>query len=106
NQQRIIERRVRTAFADPDFATAPETARMRAQQGWVRSALNARYGLRGFPLHAEGISEDIWAMERTAVMMLGLGLIPKMSTTTGWRVIYHKIRESWSHFAWFSAYPR
>jgi hypothetical protein len=50
-----------------------------------------------------GISEDIWGVTQAAHNALALGYQVKFHRS---RTLWHKLRESWSHAEWFSAFPR
>jgi hypothetical protein len=60
-------------------------------------------GLIGFGPHAVGISEDIWGVAQAAHNAIGLGYKPKFARS---KALWHKIRETWSHAEWLSAFPR
>jgi hypothetical protein len=60
-------------------------------------------GLIGFGPHAVGISEDIWGVTQAAHSALALGYRVTFRCS---QTMWHKIRESWSHAEWFSAFPR
>jgi hypothetical protein len=60
-------------------------------------------GLVGFGPHAIGISEDIWGVTQATHNALALGYQVKFHRS---QAMWHKIRESWSHAEWLSAFPR
>ncbi|MGK0185669.1 MAG: hypothetical protein ACI9R3_001447 [Verrucomicrobiales bacterium] len=60
-------------------------------------------GLIGFGPHAVGISEDIWAVTQATHNAIALGLTVKFKRS---KAMWHKVRETWSHAEWFSAFPR
>lgn len=99
NIQAVYYGRVQRALCDPDSPKLPLTAA--AGRG---APFGERWeGLIGFGPHADGISEDIWGVTQATHNALGLGLQPKFRAS---RTLWHKIRESWSHAEWFSAFPR
>jgi len=99
NIQAIYYGRVQRALCDPNTPLKPLT--MRVRRG---TAFGQRFeGLIGFGPHAIGISEDIWGVTQAAHNALALGLQIKFRLS---QTLWHKIRESWSHAEWFSAFPR
>ncbi|MBU1147535.1 MAG: hypothetical protein KKD11_04215, partial [Candidatus Omnitrophica bacterium] len=87
--------------------TVPLTSRLKrlqlAKKGRWNTLMASLFGLIGFIPNAVGISEDIWAVEQAAHTAIALGLKPKMHRS---KAFWHKVRESYSHTSWFSAYPR
>jgi hypothetical protein len=99
NIQAVYYGRVQRALCDPDTPKMPLT------RPTLRGApFGDRWeGLIGFGPHAVGISEDIWGVTQAAHNALALGYQVKFHRS---RTVWHKIRESWSHAEWFSAFPR
>jgi len=99
NIQAVYYGRVQRALCDPDTPKMPLT------RPTLRGApFGDRWeGLIGFGPHAVGISEDIWGVTQAAHNALALGYQIKFHRS---RTMWHKIRESWSHAEWFSAFPR
>ncbi|MBF0490321.1 MAG: MFS transporter, partial [Candidatus Omnitrophica bacterium] len=91
------------ALVTKRFPTRPMTSRASAQRTVWTDFIETILGLIGFIPHAVGISEDIWAVQQMADSSSALGGIPQF--TTG-RSMWHKIRESASHYDWMSAFPR
>ncbi len=60
-------------------------------------------GMIGFCPHAVGISEDIWAVVQASHNAIALGYRVKFRRS---KALWHKIRETWSHSDWFTAFPR
>lgn len=99
NIQAVYYGRVQEAITDPTTSLLPMTARMKRG-----SSLGDRVeGMIGFGPHAIGISEDIWAVTQATHNAIALGLSVKYRQS---RAFWHKIRETWSHADWFSAFPR
>ena len=99
NIQAVYYGRIQRALCDPDTPKMPLT------RPTCRGApFGDRWeGLIGFGPHAVGISEDIWGVTQAAHNALALGYQVKFHRS---RTLWHKIRESWSHAEWFSAFPR
>ena len=99
NLQAIYYGRVQRAMMDAHTRQMPLTTRM------VRgSSFSDRLeGMIGFGPHAVGISEDIWAVVQGAHNAIALGYRVKFKRS---KAMWHKIRETWSHADWFSAFPR
>jgi hypothetical protein len=99
NIQAVYYGRVQRALCDPDTPLMPLT--LSGQRG---VAFGDRFeGLVGFGPHAVGISEDIWGVTQAAHNALALGCQIKFRRS---ETLWHKVRESWSHAEWFSAFPR
>ena len=99
NIQAVYYGRVQRALVDPDTPKMPLSSRM--QRG---ASFSERFeGLIGFGPHAVGISEDIWGVTQTAHNAIALGNQVKFERS---HAFWHKIRETWSHAEWFSAFPR
>src|SRR3989454_2331914 len=99
NIQAVYYGRVQRALCDPDTLKMPLTRPTRRG-----APFGDRWeGLIGFGAHAVGISEDIWGVTQAAHTALALGHQVKFHRS---RTLWHKIRESWSHAEWFSAFPR
>lgn len=99
NIQAVYYGRVQRALCDPDTPKMPLTRPTRRG-----APFGDRWeGLIGFGPHAVGISEDIWGVTQAAHTALALGHQVKFHRS---RTLWHKIRESWSHAEWFSAFPR
>ncbi|MEK7215646.1 MAG: hypothetical protein AAB289_08640, partial [Chloroflexota bacterium] len=89
------------ALADPSIPRLPLTGGMSRRH---RFSLSSRQrGLVGFIPHAVGISEDTWAAVQTAHTGVALGRSVKFLHS---QAMWHKMRESWSHSEWLSAFPR
>ncbi|HYV30321.1 MAG TPA: hypothetical protein VEO53_04330, partial [Candidatus Binatia bacterium] len=99
NIQAVYYGRVQRALCDPDTPKLPLTRPTRRG-----APFGDRWeGLIGFGPHAVGISEDIWGVTQAAHTALALGYQVKFHRS---RTLWHKLRESWSHAEWFSAFPR
>src|SRR5205823_1827946 len=99
NIQAVYYGRVQSALLDPSVPKMPLTSRMKRG-----TSFSERYeGLIGFGPHAVGISEDIWGVTQAAHNAMALGNQVKFKQS---KTIWHKIRETWSHAEWFSAFPR
>jgi hypothetical protein len=99
NIQAVYYGRVQRALCDPDTPLMPLTT-----PGRRGVSFGDRFeGLIGFGPHAVGISEDIWGVTQAAHNALALGYQVKFHRS---RTLWHKVRESWSHAEWFSAFPR
>ncbi|MGA2864839.1 MAG: hypothetical protein ABSF95_10165 [Verrucomicrobiota bacterium] len=99
NIQAIYYGRVQRALCDTNTPKMPLT---------TPAARNATFGDRceglvGFGPHAIGISEDIWGVTQATHNALALGYQVKFHRS---QALWHKIRESWSHAEWLSAFPR
>ncbi|MFH2144505.1 MAG: hypothetical protein ABII75_00535 [Candidatus Omnitrophota bacterium] len=103
NFQSVSLQEVMRKMASEKAFIYPFSSYVYKKQGIVKSWLAKLYGLRAFAPDAEGISEDIWAVEQEARMKIGLGISPRFGRS---RAIWTKQRESWSHAAWCSAFPR
>jgi hypothetical protein len=99
NIQAIYYGRVQQALLDPESPKMPLTSRMRQGSTFQEKS----YGLIGFGPHAVGISEDIWGVTQAAHNAIALGQTVKFRES---KAFWHKIRETWSHAEWFSAFPR
>ena len=99
NIQAVYYGRVQRALCDTNTSIMPLTT------SGTRSATfgDRCEGLIGFGPHAIGISEDIWGVTQAAHNALALGYQVKFRRS---RALWHKIRESWSHAEWLSAFPR
>ena len=99
NIQAVYYGRIQRALCDPDTPKLPLT--LPTRRG---APFGDRWeGLIGFGPHAVGISEDIWGVTQAAHTALALGYQVKFHRS---RTLWHKLRESWSHAEWFSAFPR
>jgi hypothetical protein len=99
NIQAVYYGRVQRALCDPDTPKLPLTRPTRRG-----APFGDRWeGLIGFGPHAVGISEDVWGVTQAAHTALALGYQVKFHRS---RTLWHKLRESWSHAEWFSAFPR
>jgi len=99
NIQAVYYGRVQRALCDPETPKLPLTTPTRRG-----APFGDRWeGLIGFGPHAVGISEDIWGVTQAAHTALALGYQVKFHRS---RTLWHKLRESWSHAEWFSAFPR
>jgi hypothetical protein len=99
NLQAIFYGRVQRALCDPEVPRMPLTSRQKRG-----TPFGDRFeGLIGFGPHAVGISEDIWGVTQAAHNAIALGIRPKFEVS---RAFWHKIRETWSHAEWFSAFTR
>ena len=99
NLQAVFYGRVQRALVDPNMPKMPLTSRMKRG-----TPFGDRFeGLIGFGPHAVGISEDIWAVMQAAHNAIALGLRAKFEHS---KAMWHKIRETWSHAEWFSAFSR
>jgi hypothetical protein len=99
NIQAVYYGRVQRALCDPDTPIMPLTT-----SGRRGVPFGERFeGLVGFGPHAVGISEDIWGVTQAAHNALALGCQVKFRRS---ETLWHKVRESWSHAEWFSAFPR
>lgn len=99
NLQAIFYGRVQRALCDPTVPRMPLTSRQRRG-----TPFGDRFeGLIGFGPHAVGISEDIWGVTQAAHNAIALGIRPKFEVS---RAFWHKLRETWSHAEWFSAFTR
>jgi hypothetical protein len=99
NIQAVYYGRVQRALCDPDTPVMPLTT-----SGQRGVPFGDRFeGLVGFGPHAVGISEDIWSVTQAAHNALALGCQIKFRRS---EALWHKVRESWSHAEWFSAFPR
>ena len=91
--------RVQRAMVDTNTPKRPLTSRIRRG-----SSFGVRLeGLIGFSPHAVGISEDTWSVSQTAHNAIALGHRVKFLLS---QTMWHKIRETWSHAEWLSAFPR
>jgi hypothetical protein len=99
NIQAVYYGRVQTALCDPDVAKLPLTTASRRGAPFG----DQFEGLIGFGPHAVGISEDIWGVTQAAHNGLALGYRIKFHRS---KALWHKMRESWSHAEWLSAFPR
>ncbi len=99
NIQAVYYGRVQRALCDPATPLTPLTSRTGRGAGFGERTA----GLIGFGPHAVGISEDIWGVTQAAHNAIGLGLPVRFCRS---RTLWHKIRETWSHAEWFSAFPR
>lgn len=99
NIQAIYYGRVQKAMLQSETPRLALTSRMARTSRW-----RERYeGMIGFAPHAIGISEDIWAVNQAAHSAIALKLRAKFRRS---RAMWHKMRETWSHADWFSAFPR
>ncbi|MFA7114137.1 MAG: DUF6531 domain-containing protein, partial [Candidatus Omnitrophota bacterium] len=98
---------IRFLTKDPRYPAVPLTSRLRYQyikdRGIIFTIFSYFFGLIGFIPHAVGISEDLWSVEEGTHSQIGLGRKPVFRLG---KAFWHKIRESYSHISWFSAYPR
>lgn len=99
NIQAIYYGRTQRAMMDGTTRRLPLTTRMRRGSTFV----DRLEGMVGFGPHAVGISEDIWAVIQAAHNAVSLGIRVKFKRS---KAMWHKIRETWSHADWFSAFPR
>ncbi len=99
NIQAVYYGRVQRALCDPDTPIMPLTT-----PGRRNAAFGDRFeGMIGFGPHAVGISEDIWGVTQAAHNALALGYRVTFRRS---KTLWHKMRESWSHAEWFTAFPR
>lgn len=99
NIQAIYYGRVQEAMVRSETPRLALTSRMKRTSRW-----RERFeGMIGFSPHAIGISEDIWAVNQAAHSAIALKLRAKFRRS---RAMWHKMRETWSHADWFSAFPR
>jgi hypothetical protein len=99
NIQAVYYGRVQRALCDPDSPMMPLTS-----AGHHSATFGDRFeGMIGFGPHAVGISEDIWGVTQAAHNALALGYQVRFCRS---KTLWHKMRESWSHAEWFSAFPR
>ena len=99
NIQAVYYGRVQRALCDVHTSLMPLT---------TAATRNATFGDRcegliGFGPHAVGISEDIWGVTQAAHNALALGCRVQFRKS---RALWHKLRETWSHAEWLSAFPR
>ena len=116
NIQAVYYGRVQRALVDPHTPRMPLTSSQveRAMPGgskspwriatrlWTR-IWNSCNGLIGFGPHAIGISEDIWSVTQATHSAIALGETVKFRQS---EAFWHKLRETWSHAEWFTAFPR
>ena len=99
NIQAVYYGRIQRALCDANTSIMPLTT-----SGARGATFGDRCeGLIGFGPHAIGISEDIWGATQAAHNALALGYQVKFHRS---QALWHKIRESWSHAEWLSAFPR
>jgi hypothetical protein len=90
---------VQRALVTPGTVLMPLTSR---QEG--RAAVCDRvFGLIGFGPHAVGISEDLWSVTQAAHNAISMGISVRFEQS---KTFWHKLRETWSHSEWFTAFPR
>jgi hypothetical protein len=99
NIQAIQYGRVQAALCDPNTPLAPLTIPARRGAAFQEQV----EGLVGFGPHAVGISEDLWGVTQAAHNAIALGDPVRFHQS---QTLWHKVRESWSHAEWFSAFPR
>jgi hypothetical protein len=99
NIQAIYYGRTQRAIMNRATRRLPLTTRIRRRS----SLVDRLEGMVGFGPHAVGISEDIWAVLQATHNAVSLGLRVKFKRS---KAMWHKIRETWSHADWFSAFPR
>ncbi|MBI4354104.1 MAG: hypothetical protein HY595_02595, partial [Candidatus Omnitrophica bacterium] len=71
--------------------------------GWMDRWVSQAFGSGGAVPNAVGISEDLWAAIQMARELIALGRRPKFFVS---RAMWHKVRETKTQKAWFSAFPR
>jgi hypothetical protein len=99
NIQAVYYGRVQQALCNVNTSRMPLTTATRRNASFGDRC----EGLIGFGPHAVGISEDIWGVSQAAHNAIGLGYRVRFARS---RALWHKIRETWSHAEWLSAFPR
>ena len=106
NMLRVTMAETLEALGISDYPTPSTTKALRKsrkQKGFLDKLFSNKFGIKGYVANAVGISEDIWAVIQAGETQIGLGRIPKMHVS---KAFWHKIRETFTHAEWFTAFPR
>ncbi|MFA4842348.1 MAG: ElyC/SanA/YdcF family protein, partial [Candidatus Omnitrophota bacterium] len=70
NNERVAYMHAMDALADTRFILRPQTSRYNTQVPFIERFYAKNFGVQGFIGHAVGISEDIWAIEQQAYVLI------------------------------------